>query len=84
MSVSPFDLRVNHLREPLGIGGEPLRVSWKLPEGSVAQLAARRQREGEMRGCGNRATNDLLTRARPRHEGAALPGSGKARSPAGS
>jgi alpha-L-rhamnosidase len=37
----PHDLRVDHLTAPLGVGAEPPRVSWKLPEGATAQQAYR-------------------------------------------
>ena len=40
-STRPHDLRVNHLRAPLGIGRDPLRVSWKLPGQAGVQHAYR-------------------------------------------
>lgn len=35
----PYDLRVDHLTAPLGIGPETPRVSWKLPAGATTQHA---------------------------------------------
>ena len=40
-STRPHDLRVNHLRAPLGVGDDPLRVSWKLPGQAAVQHAYR-------------------------------------------
>ncbi len=37
----PYDLRVGHLTAPIGVGGEPPRVSWKLPAGAARQDAYR-------------------------------------------
>ena len=40
-STRPHDLRVNHLRAPLGMGRDPLRVSWKVPGQAGLQHAYR-------------------------------------------
>ena len=33
--TKPYDLKVDHLRAPIGIGSESPRVSWKLPAGAA-------------------------------------------------
>lgn len=37
----PYDLRINHLVAPLGIGADPPRVPWKLPDAAAGQHAYR-------------------------------------------
>jgi len=39
--TKPYDLRVDHLCSPIGIGSVSPRVSWKLPTGATAQHAYR-------------------------------------------
>ena len=39
--TKPYDLKVDHLRAPIGIGSVSPRVSWKLPAGATAQHAYR-------------------------------------------
>lgn len=41
MSERPYDLRVDHLRAPMGIGTDAPRLSWKLPVACSAQRAYR-------------------------------------------
>ena len=39
--TAPDDLRVEHLRDPLGLGERRPRLSWRLPPGAMAQQAFR-------------------------------------------
>jgi alpha-L-rhamnosidase len=43
VSPAPWDLRVEHLDEPFGIGTHRPRLSWKLPRGAAVQAAYRLQ-----------------------------------------
>ena len=38
---APHDLRVDHLRDPIGVGRDPVGLSWQLPPGSTHQNAYR-------------------------------------------
>ena len=39
--TKPYDLKVDHLRAPIGIGSVSPRVSWKLSAGATTQHAYR-------------------------------------------
>ena len=40
-AAAPYDLRADHLHDPMGVGAAPVRLSWRLPAGSQRQHAYR-------------------------------------------